>query len=116
MATVKREHWTGTVPLTPRQLVALQVVFELIEVLGELPTYEEIGVELGIASKGSVARVLYKLRDGGWISLDDRRGADRLVVLVPPPVMPPVDLVDIELLPAGLDYVQAHRRRGGGAA
>lgn len=98
--------WGGPLPLTPRQLEALQVVYELIEVLGVLPTYQQIGVELGTTSKGSVARVLYRLRDGGWIKLDHRRGADCIVVLVPPPVMPDDDM-SIELLPAGTAYIEA---------
>lgn len=101
--------WGKPLPLTPRQLEALQVIFELLDVLGEAPTYAQIGVELGTTSKGTVARMLYALRDRGWIRLDHRRGTDRLILLSLPPVMPDFDAA-LELLPAGRSYVEAADR------
>lgn len=109
----KPQNWGGPLPLTPRQLLALQVIFELLEVLGETPTYAQIGAELGTTSKGGVARMLYALRDRGWIELDHGRGTDRLILVAPPPVMPDFDTA-LELLPAGREYVRAcnSERRG----
>lgn len=55
--------------LTPR----LREVFDLIERMnrdaeGRLqPSYEDLRVELGLKSKGSVYKLVQQLRDRGWI-------------------------------------------------
>lgn len=89
-ALTPSDQWSGPVPLTPRQLEVLQVIYELTVVEHIVPTYDILAHELELAGKSSVCRLVYQLVDRGWVTLEPCRG--RLQVLHPPTVIPDFDL------------------------
>ena len=54
--------------MTPRQRQVHAYIGRFIEERGHAPSREEISVDLGFASKGSLQRVLYSLRDLGLLT------------------------------------------------
>lgn len=89
-ALTPSDRWSGPVPLTRRQLEVLQVIHELIVVQRLVPTYDDLAIELELAGKSSVCRLVYQLAEKGWVTFEPCRG--RLQVLHPPTFIPDFDL------------------------
>ncbi|MGF7176504.1 LexA family protein [Azospirillum doebereinerae] len=82
--------WTGPIPLTTKQLEALQVLHELVDQQGMQPTYSQLANELELTAKSSVCRVLHQLCEKGWITLEPH--ANRIRILHPPPILPDCEM------------------------
>lgn len=102
------DRWTGPIPLTRRQLELLQILHELILVQRLVPTYDDLAIELELAGKSSVCRLVYQLVEKGWVTLEPCRG--HIQVLHPPTIIPdfglelvlsadPVPAAALEMLP-----------------
>lgn len=91
-------------PLTPAQLDCLRIIHELTEADGHCPAYDTIRVEMGMASKSGVARLLDILEEKRWIRRIRGRKFSIEVVCAPPPLRP----YDVYMTPKGVAYLQ-HR-------
>ncbi|MGR3498219.1 MAG: LexA family protein [Limimaricola soesokkakensis] len=76
-------HLTDRMPilgLTPRQKQAFDFIRAEIVSKGISPSFDEIGAELGLASKGTVAHLVGALVDRGFITV--RKRVSRSIALV----------------------------------
>jgi DNA-binding MarR family transcriptional regulator len=70
-----------TIPgLTPRQKQAIDFIHTEIVTKGISPSFDEIGAELGLVSKGAVARLVDVLVDRGFITI--RKHVSRSIALI----------------------------------
>ncbi len=54
--------------LTPRQRDCFEAIRGYIERHGQSPSYDDLVAALNVSSRGNIVRLVYALRDRGWIS------------------------------------------------
>ncbi len=89
--------------LTPRQRQCMQVLQELYDATGMAPSYDELCIELELASKSGVHRLMIELQRRGWIEQAyGKKRAIRILRRVPmPDFTPPEFLLAPDLLAGG---------------